>query len=211
MRKASVCVLILLLALPLTALAQQVPKPKEFYFDEDASVARAIVAIEGNDEATITQLVKLMERGGRNSDRAVAQLAHLSMASNRVDNGKALYQRAIGETSQRSMQRYALHWNYGWDLYRSGDSAAALEQWLQAFSTRVVSPAWVPPTLALVLWKEDRKREAVEWYAAAVRTEPQQWTNPALFPALLPDWTEADRAVLRDVFQAWSEDPPRWP
>ena len=170
-----------------------------------------MVAIEGSDEATIAQLVRLMDRGGRNSDRAVAQLAHLSMASGRVDNGKALYERAVAMTPDRSMQRYSAHWNYGWDLYRSGDNEAALRQWLLAFAPRLNTPSWVPPTMALVLWKQDRKREAVQWYAAAVRTEPLQWTNPALLPTLLPEWSEADRAVLAEVFQAWADNPPTWP
>ena len=36
----------------------------------------------------------------------------------------------------------------------------------------------MPPTLALGLWSSDRKGEAVEWFAAAVRTEPTQWLMP---------------------------------
>lgn len=205
------CACALLLSLPTSLLAQRLPDPREFYFDEDAAVARPIEAIAGSDEATIAQLIRLMDRGGRNADRAVAQLAHLSMASGRVDNGRALYERAIAATGARSVQRYALRWNYGWDLYRHGDVEAALSQWQQAFADRLVSPAWVPPTLALALWKLDRKAEAVQWYAAAVRTEPRLWPDPVHLPALLPHWTEADRATLAEVQAAWREHPPAWP
>ena len=72
-------------------------------------------------------------------------------------------------------------------------------------------PAWAPPTFALALWKLDRKPEAVRWYAAAVRTEPQQWIDPARLSALLPDWTQADRDTLAEVQAAWAKDPPAWP
>lgn len=206
------CALLLSL-LPLLAAAQSsLPRPAEFYFDEDAAVARPVIAIEGSDEATIAQLVRLMDSGRRNADRAVAQLAHLSLASGRTETGHALYARALGMTSPRGQQHSAVRWNYGWDLHRLGDTEAALAQWTEAGANRgVVYPAWAPPTLALALWKLDRRDEAVRWYAAAVRTYPNRWSNPAQLPALLPDWTDADRATLAEVLAAWRADPPPWP
>ena len=54
----------------------------------------------------------------------------------------------------------------------------------------------MPPTLALSLWSLGRKEEAVQWYAAAVRSEPQLWNTTAQFARLLPEWSEADRAEL---------------
>lgn len=190
--------------------AQPLPKPSEFYFDEDASVARSVVAIAGSDEATITQLVKLMERGGRNAEQATAQLAHLSMASGRTETGKGLYARALDMAGEGATRRRALHWNYAWDLYRNGEHEAALGQWIAASSNRVVHSAWAPPTLALVLWKLGRHEEAVAWYAAAVRTWPDRWPDAAALPALLPDWSDADRATLAEVLAAWREAPPTW-
>jgi Tfp pilus assembly protein PilF len=204
------CALLLGLA-PMLAAAQALPRPAEFYFDEDAAVARPVVAIAGSDEATINQLVRLMDRGGRNADRAVAQLAHLSMASGRVDTGRALYERALQMTTPRGQQHSAVRWNYGWDLYRLGEVEGALAQWIEAGANRgVVYPAWAPPTLALALWKLDRRAEAVTWYAAAVRTWPDRWSNPAQLQALLPEWSDADRATLAEVLAAWREDPPAW-
>src|SRR3546814_11714243 len=70
---------------------------------------------------------------------------------------------------------------------------------------------WVPPTLALGLWTLDRREEAVQWYAAAVRTEAMQWRDPANLPALLPDWREEDRAKLAEGAAAWAKPPPSWP
>jgi len=205
---------ILVGAVALPAAAQSggpsVPRPAEFYFDEDVG-ARPIVAIEGTDEATVDKLVRQMERGGRHAEQATAQLAHLSMAAGRIDTGMALYAKALAGASEGGPRHRALLWNQAWDLYRAGDVEAALSLWLQASGNRVVRPSWAPPTLALALWKLDRKDDAVAWYAAAVRTYPERWSDPAALEGLLPDWSPADRATLSQVLAAWRADPPAWP
>ena len=88
----------------------------------------------------------------------------------------------------------AVVWNYGWDLFRAGDDKAALEQWRSLLSSRGVTASWMPPTFALVLWSLDRKDEAVQWYGAAVRSEPQQWRTADQFARLLPAWSDTERA-----------------
>lgn len=207
---ARACAL-LLTATPLLAFAQSLPRPAEFYFDEDGNVARAIVVIEGSGEPVIEQLLQQVERGRRGADRAAAQLARIAMESGRIDTGKALYARAL-ELVSSAQGRHAIAWNHGWDLYRSGDIEGALAQWVLAFENRgTVRPGWVPPTLALALWKLDRRTEAVAWYAAAVRTWPDRWAYEASLPSLLPEWSEADRATLAEVLAAWREAPPSWP
>lgn len=202
---------VLLLLCPLAASAQQLPRPAEFYFDADAVVAAPVVAVPGSDDKAVAALVRLRDRGGRDADRASAQLARMSMASGRVENGHALYRELLAKPSVSGGLRQSVAWNYGWDLYRTGDAEGALRQWSDALSGRLTKPAWVPPTFALALWTLDRKPEAVRWYAAAVRTEPALWSDPARLPALLPDWTQADRDILAEVRAAWAEDPPAWP
>jgi hypothetical protein len=61
------------------------------------------------------------------------------------------------------------------------------------------------------LWSLDRKTEAVQWYAAAVRTEPNLWGDPTNYVTLLPDWREQDRRRLAEVYAAWQAAPPAWP
>lgn len=204
------CLFVLLAGLCAGVGAQSLPRPAEFYFDEDSG-ARPFVAIQGNDDATVAQLVRMMDRGGRQADQAVPQLAHLSMAAGRTETGMALYAQALAASSEGSQRHRSLQWNQAWDLYRAGDVESALSLWAQASSNRVVKPSWAPPTLALALWKLGRREEAVAWYAAAIRTWPDRWTNPAALAGLLPDWREDDRATLVDVLAAWDEDPPAWP
>lgn len=191
------------------AQAQTLGKPKEFYFDDDRNTTRLIVAIEGEGEPLAEQLLKAIERGRKRME-ATAQLAHVAIAQDRVELGNTLYERALSGTEISGTLGRAVRWNYGWDLYRTGESQAALEQWT-ALANRFGSPSWVPPTLALALWSVDRKAEAVQWYAAAVRTEPLQWGDPANFARLLPDWREQDRTRLAEVHAAWQADPPSWP
>ena len=204
--------LALAVALALTAFAAQAQtlmKPTEFYFDEDRNTARLIVAVEGEGEPLAEQLVKQIERG-RNRIEATAQLAHVAINENRIGLGEKLYQEALGSTEGRGTLGRAVRWNYGWDLYRQDQKQAALAQWAE-LANGFGSPSWVPPTLALVLWDLDRKAEAVQWYAASVRTEPSQWRDPANFPTLLPGWTDPERQRLAEVFAAWQADPPAWP
>ncbi|MET0808277.1 MAG: tetratricopeptide repeat protein [Pseudoxanthomonas sp.] len=192
-----------------SAQAQTVTKPREFYFDADGITARPVVALEGQGEALAAGLVKARERGRRPME-ATAQLAHVAMADNRVELGKSLYEEAVAGTALTSGIGRAIRWNYAWDLYRHGDFAQAFGLWNE-LGAGFSKPAWLPPTLALSLWSLDRRAEAVQWYAAAVRTEPNGWGDPANYPALLPAWREQDRARLAEVFAAWQKAPPAWP
>ncbi len=192
-----------------TAQAQTLAKPGEFYFDEDRSTARLIVAVAGEGEPLAAQLVKQIERG-RNRVEATAQLAHVAISEQRFELGEKLYQEALNGTDKRGTLGRAVRWNYAWDLYRQDQKPAALAQWTE-LANGFGSPSWVPPTLALVLWDLDRKVEATQWYAAAVRTEPRLWADPANFPSLLPGWREQDRQRLAEVFAAWQANPPAWP
>lgn len=204
--------LALVAALALAALgaqAQTLTKPQEFYFDPDASTVRAIKAAEGEGEALATQLVKLRTRG-RKQVEATAQLARLAMEDNRIELGKSLYVAAVEDTTASGSLGRSVRWNYAWDLYRNGEFEPALALWSELVAG-FGQPSWVPPTLALALWSLDRKAEAVQWYAAAVRTEPNLWNDPANFPALLPDWREQDRQRLAEVQAAWAANPPAWP
>jgi tetratricopeptide (TPR) repeat protein len=193
------------------AWGQALPKPAEFYFDEDRLAVQPLVVEQGSDEAAVKRLRQLAERGGRNADKAHAQLAGLLMASGRVDNGKALYAQLLQRLPETHALRRAVRYRYGWDLYRAGEPQAALEQWQPLVAAGGTTPAWAPPTLALVLWKLDRRDEARQWYAAAVRSEPTLWSSTTRYATLLPDWREDERATLAEVQAAWAADPPQWP
>jgi len=192
-----------------TVQAQSLPKIAEFYFDDDAA-AKPIVAVPPEQADAVDQLMKLRDRG-RKAFEATVQLAGVAYSEGRVELGEKLYQEALVSVSDNSLQARSVRWNQGWDLYRQGDANAALAHWTRAAEGMRGNPSWLPQTLALVLWKLDRKDEAVAWYAAAVRTEPQQWNDPAQFSRLLPQWQDGERAQLAQVQQVWAANPPAWP
>jgi len=210
LRRAGAFALLFPLLFPLVLHAQSLPKPKEFYFDEDALTTRPLVLVKSSDEAAQQRLLKVMNGNGRDANLAAGQLAHIAYAGGRADIGGALYSRALVSVGGNNALSRPLLWNQGWDLYRSGDAEGALASWQKAGEV-FNNPAWVPPTLALALWTLQRRDEAVQWYAAAVRTEPLRWRDPANLPALLPDWREQDRAKLAEVAAAWRTAPPSWP
>jgi hypothetical protein len=47
------------------------------------------------------------------------------MAGGRTDLGRELYGRALVRITPSDALWRAVMWNYGWDLYRAGDAAAA--------------------------------------------------------------------------------------
>ena len=200
--------ILLACAVPAAALAQDaLPRPKEFYFDDDAATTRPVQAKGGNDTE---RLRKLIERDGRDAPAAAAQLAAIAYREGRIALGENLYTRALSGGAQGA-GRAGVLWNQGWDRYRAGDTAGALAAWRAAGTERGTAPSWMPPTLALALWSLDRRDEAVRWYAAAVRTEPQLWSDPRRHAALLPGWREDDLGRLAEVFAAWRAAPPAWP
>ena len=189
--------------------AQSLPKINEFYFDDDVA-AKPFHAVPPEQADAVDQLMKLRERG-RKGVEATAQLASIAYRDGRAELGGKLYDEAMGAVADTSVQARSLRWNHGWDLYRRGDAQDALNLWSKAAESTRGNPSWLPPTLALVLWKLERKDEAVAWYAAAVRTEPGQWSDTAAYAQLLPTWNDAERAQLSQVQQAWAANPPAWP
>ncbi len=195
-------------ALPLAA--QSLPAPAEFYFDEDRATTQPVVAVRADDPALIDRLAKQVERDPR-AWTHMLQLAGIAMKGGRQELGRAMYDRAIAGMGAKQRWSRAARWHYGWDLHRNGDTAGALMQWSELLQSSPVRGQWIPTTLAMALWKLDRKEEAKRWYAAAVRTDPGRWSSPADPAALLPDWSEADRALLLEVQRAWAANPPVWP
>lgn len=189
--------------------APSLPAPQEFYFDADPAAERVSVA-EGEGDALVNQLMRQRERG-RKALEATVQLAGVAIAQGRPELGQQLYAEAMQAATATSPAGRMVRWNHAWDLFRQGQAEAALEQWQAAAGALRGNPSWVPPTYALALWQLGQKDEAVKWYAAAVRTEPAQWSTADRYAALLPSWRESERATLAQVQQAWAANPPAWP
>ena len=190
------------------AQSAALPKPAEFYFDEDAASMRPVLELRDRSPEAIERLTRGLAR--RPSAQETAQLAHYAMQAGQADTGRRLYRQALGLIDSTSALWKPITWNYGWDLYRAGDGEGAFIQWA-ALAGRGGNASWMPPTYALVLWTLGRREDAVRWYAAAVRTEPSQWSTTAQYARLLPQWRDEERAALAEVQAAWAADRPSWP
>ncbi|WP_407908367.1 tetratricopeptide repeat protein [Lysobacter claricitrinus] len=193
------------------AMAQSVelPRQSEFYFDADAATVRPVLELKERTPAAVDRLTRTVERRPE-AVLETAQLAHYAMQGGQNDVGGNLYSRALARIDLTNGLWKPVKWNYGWDLYRAGDAEGALQQWSE-IGSRGVTASWMPTTYALALWKLGRKDEAVRWYAAAVRTEPTQWSTSAQYAELLPQWRDDERATLAEVQAAWAANPPKWP
>jgi tetratricopeptide (TPR) repeat protein len=198
------------LAMAHVASAQTLPKPAEFYFDEDVRALKPLLAPGQDTPAELERILKKAERDPK-AVLELAQLAHLAMLGGRADTGREMYARALARTNRSHPLWRTVVFNHAWDLYRAGDAAAALEQWLALHSGTRTEATWMPTTFALALWTLGRRDEAVQWYAAAVRTQPGDWSRSDGYARLLPDWREQDRATLAQVQAAWAAKPPAWP
>lgn len=189
--------------------AQTLPAVQEFYFDKDVAAA-PVVVVPADSADLVDQLMKQRERG-RKMHEATVQLAGVAIAQGRPELGRTLYEEAAASAVATSVPGRSARWNYGWDLFRLGEVDAALAQWTATQTGLRGNPSWVPQTYALALWTLGRKDEAVRWYAAAVRTEPQLWSSGQGYEQLLPSWRDSERSTLASVQQAWAANPPAWP
>lgn len=199
------------LALTASAAAQtaELPRQVEFYFDADALTLRPVLELKERTPAAIERLTRTVERRPQ-AVLETAQLAHYAMEGGQADLGRLLYGRVLSRIDINNGLWKPVKWNYGWDLYRQGDAASALAQWADV-GNRGVTASWMPPSYAIALWKLGHRDEAVLWYAAAVRTEPTQWSTAARYAELLPGWRDDERATLAEVQAAWAANPPSWP
>ena len=199
----------LLMGLSWAASAQALPQIREFYFDTDPAAA-PMQAVDAALPDVVDQLARQRTRGRRMVE-ATVQLAGIAAAGGRQELASSLFNEALASAPANTVSGRSVRWNMGWFAFRNGDHAGARQLWSSALDNVRGEPSWAPPTLALLSDAEGDTAEAVKWFAAAVRTEPQLWSDPANFERLLPAWTPAERQALTRIQQAWVAAPPAWP
>src|SRR5690606_35961154 len=95
------------------------------------------------------------------------------------------------------------HWNYGWALFNGADTASALKQWQIAAELHSGNPSWVPTTMAVGLWLTGYNARAVEYYAAAVNSDPDRWSNAVDVAQATADWGANEKLAIEAVHAAW--------
>ena len=179
------------------------PSVEDNYVDAD-NAAQFAQAIDPQDRRAVQQLEQLLRYDERNVPARV-QNAHVLL--NRGLRARAAqefdYAIRVAEAGSR-LQRYA-HWNYGWALLRSADTAGAIQQWQTAAQLHGGKPDWVPPLFALAFWQSGDRELAVSYYKAAVRALPERWGDRHGMEEATKDWTANEKFALESLYAAWRE------
>jgi len=178
-----------------------VPQPAERYVDADPN-ARADPKIEAND-ANLSRYLddRLAQDPGDVPARAERGYQRAQRGdANGAEQDYARARKAAADTVGR--QRYVL-WSHGWALLAQNQPEAALKDWREAQHLHGGNPYWVPYSFALALHAAGRDDEAVAYYAAAARSQPERWGTRAAMLETTKSWKPHERARIEAVYALW--------
>ena len=177
--------------------------PADAYTATDAA-ARFTVKVDPGDQRARETLEQILEYDGRN---VMARVQHGHMLVDRGMRQRALaeFEYAIRVADPDSIDQRVARWNYGWALLRSGDPRAAMAQWRLVESAHGGRPAWLPAQFAAALWIAGDREYAIDYYAAAVRSNPSRWGERSGMEAAIAEWEPNERLALEAVYGAWRE------
>lgn len=178
----------------------QVPPPAPRYMQLDAA-ARALKSPSGSRGAVRSRLNAALARNPRNASLLIDRAFFLFSGGDK-NEAERDYARAMTLVpADDELVRRAL-WAWGWSLFNGGDDARALEKWQKAAEHHGGQPYWVPYTYPLALWRMGQKELALDYFHAAVASEPS-WGNPAGFAENTRHWQDVERNTGSEVLQAW--------
>ena len=113
------------------------------------------------------------------------------------DFDKAIEYAVPGSAVERNV-----YWALGWANYDQGDYEGAFDNWLHAIKEHGGKPYWEAYTLALLYWTAGKQEMALDWYAAAVASDPQ-WNNEKGFKEKTRYWRPLQRERMQQLFGTW--------
>ena len=196
---------VLILAAP-SLLAQPdlpSPTPAEGYGADDP-LAVAPKRIDPTDNAARQMLEQILQYDPENV-KARIQNAELMMARGMRQRGLDEYAYALRLAEGDPEKQRMVHWNYGWALHRAGEAYGAITQWMKAEALHGGNPIWAPTTYAIGFWAAGEKAKAIEFYKAAVRSNPRRWGTASGLAESTRGWDPAQRQTIEAVYAAWRE------
>lgn len=187
------------------AVAQDtsLPQPAEAYgMDDPAAVAPK--RIDANDNLGKQTLDQILQYDPENVNARI-QNAELLIARGMRQRGLDEYVYALRLAESDPVKLRTVYWNYGWALFRVGEARGAITQWQQAERMHGGTPIWVPTTYAVGLWNAGEKDRALQFYKAAVTSNPRRWGEAAGLKESTANWGPAEKAAIEAVYAAWRE------
>lgn len=178
-----------------------IPAPAGVYADNDPAAVRPDMQ-DPQDRAARRQLDQVLKSNPDNVPARVLDAWMLFEAGNRSRATRA-FESAIASAPDGSLPLRHAHWNYGWALFSSADNAGALQHWQAAADLHGGHPSWVPTTFAIGLWLTGHTERAIEYYDAAVASDPDRWGDAAGVAEATRTWGANEKLALEAVQAAW--------
>lgn len=204
-RKTGVSQMILAIALlamaSLVRAAEPVPPPDGIYADNDPAAVRPVL-LDPQDRDARRQLDQVLKT---NPGNVPARVLNAWMLFEYGSRPRALqaFQEALRSAPDGSLPLRHAHWNLGWALFASADHTGALEHWRAAAALHGGKPSWVPTTFAIGLWLTGHSERSIEYYQAAVDSDPDRWGDAAGVAEATRDWGANEKLAIEAIQAAW--------
>ena len=196
-----------LLAFLLVAGAQAqdptLPVAAETYGEDDPAAVRP-KAIDPTDVRARQMLEQVLQYDPENVSARI-QNANLMIARGLRQRGLGEYEyvRRVAQSDPKKLRQVI--WNYGWALFETGDARRALAEWMEAERLHGGQPAWVPTTYAVGLWVAGDRDLAVQFYRAAVNSNPRRWGEERGLTEAIRAWAPNEKVAIEAVYAAWRQ------
>jgi tetratricopeptide (TPR) repeat protein len=203
---ASRSVLLAFLLVAATALQAQAPKlpvPSETYGEDDPAAVRP-KPIDPTDVRARQMLEQVLQYDPENVSARI-QNANLMIARGLRQRGLGEYEYVRRVAQQDPKKLRQVIWNYGWALFETGDARRAMAEWMEAERLHGGQPAWVPTTYAVGLWVAGDRDLAVQFYRAAVNSNPRRWGEERGLAEATRAWAPNEKVAIDAVYAAWRQ------
>ena len=175
--------------------------PAASYPDSDPAAVRPDM-LDPQDRSARQNLEQVLRRAPKNVPAKV-QNAWLLLARGTRQRGYDAFEDAIRSAPANSLPLRHAHWNYGWALFAGADVPQALEHWQLAAQLHGGHPTWVPTTFAVGLWLTGRSDLALDYYGAAVKSDPDRWGEASGLAEATRNWGANEKLAIEAVHAAW--------
>lgn len=198
------CATLIGLAMLHVAMAQDataLPVPQETYGENDPAAVRP-KPIDPLDAGARKMLEQILQYDPENVSARI-QNANLMIARGLRQRGLGEYEyvRRVAQKDPKLLRQVV--WNYGWALFDTGDAPRALAEWREAERLHGGRPQWVPTTYAVGLWVAGERDLAVQFYRAAVNSNPRRWGEERGLAEATRTWSANEKLAIEAVYAAW--------
>lgn len=181
--------------------AAPLPVPLEAYGEDDPAALRP-KAIDPTDARAREMLEQILQYDPENVSARI-QNANLMIARGMRQRGLGEYEyvRRVAARDPKLLRQVV--WNYGWALFETGDARRALAEWMEAERLHGGRPIWVPTTYAVGLWVAGDRDLAVQFYRAAVNSNPRRWGEEKGLKEAIRAWNANEKVAIEAVYAAW--------